>query len=165
MITFATFWCFTKVAKQELTIPVALPAMATFQMVQQPLFELPGKIFFFLRTRVSVRRLERFLSEEDLDEVPSVATEHAHQDNASANGNLNGNKNRPKETEKLAFIDSTHIYPQQQVRDETVEPFTLSCSDITFPKGKLTVVYGDNASGKTSLLMACIGGKWKRCLA
>lgn len=164
MITFATFWCYTKLAHQELRIPVAFSAMATFQMVQQPLFDLPGKVMFFLRTRVSVRRLDRFLSEDDLQDTAPVTWQESYHDISptgdngrnNGNGNVNGDSHKPDST--LAFHDSTHIYPQQQVRDETVEPFTLTCSDITFPEGKLTIVYGDNASGKSSLLMACLGG-------
>lgn len=158
MITFATFWCYTKLAHQELRIPVAFSAMATFQMVQGPLFDLPAKIMFLLRTRVSVRRLDRFSSEEDLQDRPAITWQEEYRDvPTSSDTHISGNANG--HASKLAFHGSTHIYPQQQVRDESVQPFTLDCSDISFPEGKVTIVYGDNASGKSSLLMACLGGE------
>lgn len=157
MITFTTFWCYTKLAKRELLVPEALSAMLAFQMVQQPLFELPGRVIFYLRTRVSVRRLERFFAEEEIGDSSKPSDISVYRDEAAPIKSEN-------ESTSLEFHNSTHIYPQHEVRNEILEPFKLKCPNIKFPEGKLTVVYGDNASGKSSLLMAVLGGKLPQAL-
>lgn len=151
MITFTTFWCYTKLAHRELLVPEALSAMYAFQKVQGPLFDLPERVLFYLRTRVSIRRLERFFAEDELEGDRFAPTETGEYHDEPSRSD--------KPSQNLAFHNSTHIYPQHEIRDEILEPFKLRCPDITFPEGKLTVVYGDNASGKSSLLMACLGGE------
>lgn len=129
--------------------------MLAFQMVQGPLFDLPGKVMFYLHTRVSVRRLERFFAEEEIEDNSLPSNISVYRDEPAS----------PKPegaSTSLAFHNSTHIYPQHEVRDEVQEPFKLRCPNVKFPEGKLTVVYGDNASGKSSLLMAILGGKLSR---
>jgi ABC-type multidrug transport system fused ATPase/permease subunit len=158
-LTITTFWCYTELAHQELNIPIAFSALSAFQLIQQPLFELPRKMMFFLHTMVSVRRLDRYLAEPELENQLSVPGSPSENGNAETNGSLNGHAGEMgKHTQTLAFTNSIHRYPQHEIQDDSVEPFLLKCSDLVFPTGKLTVVYGGNASGKTSLLMACIGG-------
>jgi ABC-type multidrug transport system fused ATPase/permease subunit len=160
-ITITTFWCYTKLAHQELNIPVAFSALSAFQLIQQPLFELPMKVMFFLRTIVSVKRLDRYLAEPEMEDLLSAPGTPGKNGDSVANGVGNGNGHASqsnKDTQTLAFHNSIHRYPQHEIQDDSVEPFLLKCSDLVFPTGKLTVVYGGNASGKTSLLMACIGG-------
>lgn len=151
MITFTTFWCYTKLAHRELLVPEALSAMLAFGLIQGPLFELPQNVMFYLRTKVSVRRLDRFFSETELADR-SQSTPEVYRDSPTENDGDDQSKT-------LAFFKSTHIYPQQEVTDDIHEPFKLRCPEVAFPEGKLTVVYGDNASGKSSLLMACLGGR------
>lgn len=151
MITFTTFWCYTKLAHRELLVPEALSAMLAFQMIQQPLFELPARVMFYLRTKVSVRRLERFFAEDELESDYHSPSTAEYRDELPEG---------ESQFERLAFHNCTHTYPQHEVTDEILEPFKLRCPELTFPEGKLTVIYGDNASGKSSLLMACLGGKF-----
>lgn len=125
--------------------------MYAFQKVQQPLFDLPDRVMFYLWARVSMRRLERFFAEEELDgDRLSITGASEYRDEPFESD---------REPQSLVFHDTTHVYPQHEIRDESIKPFKLRCSQMAFPKGKLTVVYGDNASGKSSLLMACLGGE------
>jgi hypothetical protein len=153
MITFTTFWCYTKLAHRELRVSEALSAMYAFQKVQQPLFDLPDRVMFYLWARVSMRRLERFFAEDELegDHLPPTRA-----------GEYRDDPEIDRDSQVLAFHGTTHVYPKHEVRDESLKPFKLRCPEMTFPKGKLTIVYGDNASGKTSLLMACLGGAARR---
>lgn len=143
MITITAFFFYTKVAHKELTIPVAFASLATFTMIQQPLNDLPGRVLFYLNTRVSVRRLERFLDEPEL-EKREEANEYDLVEQPVSRGNL-------------GFDEGDFMYPQHEVRDEAGQVFHLRAPTFTFPEGKLSIVCGGNASGKTSMLQALLG--------
>lgn len=49
-ISLVAFFCFTKVAKRELTIPVAFTALALFNQIRMPLINLPQGIFGLLQS-------------------------------------------------------------------------------------------------------------------
>jgi ABC-type siderophore export system fused ATPase/permease subunit len=113
-------------------------------MVQQPLTDLPGKVIMFLRTLVSVKRLERYLAEPELAHLASSGTEPS-------------SDTRPDVA--LGFEEATLIYPQHEVREDSDPVFELRVPSFNFPTGKLSIVCGNNASGKSSILMALLGGK------
>lgn len=98
---------------------------------------------FLLRTLISIRRLDKYLGEEEIERaaagsiVPQTGLHSA----------------------RLGFEASTFQCPQHEVRDESAETFRLVCPTFDFPLGRLTLVAGDNAGGKSSLLMALLGGR------
>ena len=125
---------------------VAFASIAVFTMIQQPLADLPGRVIFFLHTLISVRRLERYLSEPEIEQLGkdgSYLSRVADEDNI----------------DDLGFEDAVLVYPQHEIRNESDPVFELRCPTFTFPKGKLSIVCGDNASGKSSILMALLGGE------
>jgi ABC-type multidrug transport system fused ATPase/permease subunit len=145
-----TFACYTKIAKQELTIPVAFAGIAVFQMVQTNIGSLPPRIFFYLNTLISVRRLHRFLDEA---EIPSDDTGEAPESRS--------NGPSVQRATGIGFEDATFEYPKHEIREEDASTFTLSCPTFEIPAGQVTLVCGDNASGKSSLLMAILGGQFR----
>lgn len=104
---------------------------------------LPGRVMFLLRTLISIRRLHKYLGEEEIERAAAGATM----------------PQAGSDSTRLGFEASTFQYPQHEVRDETAETFSLVCPTFDFPLGRLTLVAGDNASGKSSLLMALLGGE------
>ena len=142
LMNVVTFACYTKLAKKDLTIPVAFAGIAVFQMVQTNIGSLPPRIFFYLNTLISVRRLDRFLDEAEMSDLSERPQNSA--DGPQASG--------------IVFKEATFEYPQHEVRDEAVTAFKLRCPTFEIPAGKLTLVSGDNASGKSSILMAILGG-------
>lgn len=144
LMNVVTFLCYTKVAKKDLTIPVAFAGIAVFQMVQTNIGQLPPRIFFYLNTLISVRRLDRFLDEA---EMPDLADDSGASTGYAASSEAS-----------IVFRNAVFEYPKHEVRDADVAEFTLRCpSSFEIPAGKLTLVCGDNASGKTSLLSAILG--------
>ena len=111
-------------------------------MVSGPMANLPNKLMFYLNTLISVKRLERYFEEADL--------EHINRDSPTA---------EPASTSSFAaiFDKATLRFPQYEIVDNTLTSFELKCEAISIPKGKMTVVAGDNGSGKTSFLLAFLG--------
>lgn len=144
LMNVLTFLCYTKIAKKDLTIPVAFAGLAVFGMVQTNISTLPPRIFFYLNTLISIRRLDRFLEEAEMPDLTDAKGE-SHEPTFLSR----------KYT--IAFTNATFEYPQHEVRDETVEAFKLRCPTFEIPSGKLTLVAGDNASGKSSLIAAILG--------
>ena len=142
IINFLAFLSYTKLAHKDLTIPVAFAGIAVFNIVQMHLATLPGRVMFLLRTLISIRRLDKYLGEEEIERTAGATVSQTGSDST-----------------RLGFEASTFQYPQHEVRDETAETFSLVCPAFDFPLGRLTLVAGDNASGKSSLLMALLGGE------
>ncbi|KAL8286389.1 hypothetical protein RQP46_004406 [Phenoliferia psychrophenolica] len=111
-ISLVSFFCYTKVAKQELSIAVAFTALALFQQIRMPLNMLPQGILGLLQRRYLIGPSEPLLP-------TSVSPDSA---------------------------------PTQRV-------FELKEVTVDFPIGELSLITGPTGSGKTSLLMALLGGE------
>lgn len=99
-----------------------------------------------------MQRIEAFLGE---GEVPEWASTLTAPDSNKTNG-------------QVGFSEAT--FEWQSVPKSAAAPsrFQLGPLDITFPKGKLTLVGGATGSGKSALLSALLGGKrsdTKLCVA
>jgi len=63
-----------------------------------------------------------------------------------------------RHTDEIGFAAATFQWPSLPKSPSTPSRFELGPLDITFPKGKLTLVGGATGSGKTALLAALLGG-------
>ncbi|CAE6437640.1 unnamed protein product [Rhizoctonia solani] len=71
MISAISFTCFTLVAKRELTVDIAFPCITVFGMLSQSLTSLPIIANWFVMCSVSLKRIEKYLSEEEIPEYVS----------------------------------------------------------------------------------------------
>ncbi|KAM0755443.1 P-loop containing nucleoside triphosphate hydrolase protein [Meredithblackwellia eburnea MCA 4105] len=168
-ITLTAFFCFTKVAGQQLTIPIAFTSIALFQQVRMPLNNLPQGILGLLQTFVSIRRIEGFLHEPEIPEWVSSLGEIKKPASASRIGFDNasfkwaskeGARSSPSAPSPNVAL-STSITSQAPSREEQLslddQEFQLENISLDFPMGALSLVTGPTGSGKTSLLMALLG--------
>ncbi|GAA6053022.1 hypothetical protein JCM3770_002387 [Rhodotorula araucariae] len=156
LVMIVSIACFTLVAHQQLTVPVAFTALALFGMVRSPMTMLPTSITQLLQTWVSIQRLEQFFDDPEVDPWASSLRPDALALPAPAGsaGEIGISHGTFKYHEKEAPSSSTAT-PPPAVEGE--QKFELTDVDVRFPEGKLSLVCGPTGSGKTSLFLALLG--------
>ncbi|KAH8823501.1 hypothetical protein DL96DRAFT_1698061, partial [Flagelloscypha sp. PMI_526] len=171
----------------ELTVGTAFTSLQLFTMIRTPMNFLPTMIVEAFTTWVSLQRIATYLDEdevsslvsslpsrkEDNDQVPAnVAASDGYSlglDHATLKWNeVNENtaeaiapekkwfklprifKRQPSE---LPSTNSSNASPHE----DTDHKFELRDITVTFPEGKLTLIVGPTASGKTAMLMSLLG--------
>ncbi|KAF8641091.1 hypothetical protein AX17_000734 [Amanita inopinata Kibby_2008] len=138
-----TFLCYTLIAGERLTVSKAFTSIALFSQLQGPMMALPGQIFALLHAYVSMERIESFLSEKEVPQWASILTAYI----------------RPVVQDKVGFTGAIFDWELADTQKPSVPlpRFQLGPLDITFPKGKLTLISGATGSGKSALLLALLG--------
>ncbi|KAF9469518.1 pleiotropic drug resistance ABC transporter [Collybia nuda] len=131
-----SFLCYTLIAGERLTVSKAFTSIALFSRLQEPMTALPEQFFALLHAYVSMQRIEGFLDEKEVPEWASTITGSISPD---SNGEIGFSD---------AIFEWTSISPSH---------FRLGPINVTFPKGKLTLISGSTGSGKSALLSALLG--------
>ncbi|OAD65376.1 hypothetical protein PHYBLDRAFT_189572 [Phycomyces blakesleeanus NRRL 1555(-)] len=142
MIMVTVFYIYTMTS--VLTASVAFTALALFNTFRSALDELPMFISFILQAMVSLRRIEAFLAEEEVETVETKATQGVYTgfvNNASFSWEKSSTKTENDDTNN----NSTSSKP------------ALRNLNISFPANKLSIVCGPTGSGKTTLLASLLG--------
>ncbi|KAK7399976.1 hypothetical protein VNO78_11174 [Psophocarpus tetragonolobus] len=120
----------------ELTAATVLSALATFRILQEPIYNLPELISMIIQTKVSVDRIQEFINEEDQNQFI--------------------NRYGPK-TSSIAI----EIKPGEYAWETNDQPLKKSTIQITgklvIRKGQKVAVCGSVGSGKSSLLCCMLG--------
>ncbi|EFE45142.1 hypothetical protein TRV_00080 [Trichophyton verrucosum HKI 0517] len=141
--SLCTFYIFTHIENKKLIPSIAFPALSMFSLLRVPLDRLADMAAHVLEAKVSIDRVEEFLTEEETekyqqlkdcdDEDPKICLENA---------TLSWGSSR---------MDSNNIL------GSTAPAFRLIDVNVNFQLGKLNIIAGPTGSGKTSLLMALLG--------
>lgn len=131
MVTTVSFGCFIYIQGQELTTPIAFTALSLFTLLRDPLDRLSDMLSFVIQSKVSLDRVDEYLSEADTDKYNQLTVD--------------------KKKNKMAFENVSVAWTKDS------QSFKLRNLNIDFKVGKLNVVIGPTGSGKTSLLMALLG--------
>ncbi|KAH3683179.1 hypothetical protein WICPIJ_005848 [Wickerhamomyces pijperi] len=132
IVTFFSFGAYIFISKKTLTTPIAFTSLSLFNLLRTPLDQLNEMLSFAIQSKVSMDRIQEFLSEEEsskyeqLTEVPN--------------------------TGKVGFKNASFSWNLNSETD-----FKLRDLNVEFKKGKLNVIIGATGSGKTSMLMALLG--------
>ena len=127
MFPVVAFYAYTYLAGQPLRIDIAFPALQLFSMLEQNVREIPNLVTVLLNANIAVGRIEDFMAEPN----------HTSDDFVEP----------PKN--QVELINCSFAWPGTQ------NP-VLEAVSLTFPLG-LTVIHGQVGSGKTALLLACLG--------
>ncbi|KAK3040790.1 hypothetical protein RJ639_029134 [Escallonia herrerae] len=111
LVSVATFGVCIAV-KTPLTSGTVLSALATFRILQEPIYNLPELISMIAQTKVSVDRIQDFLKEQDqkmlpiyhTSEAPSVAIEIEAGEYAWETNNTNFRQSTVKIAEKMKIM-------------------------------------------------------------
>ncbi len=142
LITFLSFLVYTNVEHKPLIPSVAFTALSLFQILRIPLDQLADMIAHVQESKVSVDRIEEYLSEPETDKYTQLITRKKDSDGQYVIGFENG-------TFSWGGKDMTN--------KAAADAFKLMDLNLKFTVGKLNVVVGATGSGKTSLLMALLG--------
>ncbi|KAI0657563.1 multidrug resistance-associated ABC transporter [Cubamyces menziesii] len=162
----------------ELTIGTAFASLALFQMIRLPLNVIPTFIVQVIQTKVAIDRIADFLDEDEVDEQVSTLkkgyvppSEESEEGLGIVNGTFKWNEaeEKGKVDNKKASVGTSGAEAGPSEGEFTVsesasalassgdQRFELKDINVMFPEGKLTVITGPTASGKTALLMALLG--------
>ncbi|KAF9235883.1 hypothetical protein BU15DRAFT_77487 [Melanogaster broomeanus] len=167
MVSLISFFTYVYQGNQ-LTVSVAFTAISLFAMIRQPLNVIPSWIVQVLQAGVSLKRMETFLNEGEVTEqvsslkktAISMAVVQAHDGLAIENGYFKWNvvsENKEGYCTLAHCCKSGSVCPGDGT--DVLDDHTFGLRDISvrFPEGKLSVVTGPTASGKTALLLALLG--------
>ncbi|KAJ7590252.1 multidrug resistance-associated ABC transporter [Mycena floridula] len=157
-ISVASF--FSYIARgNQMTISVAFTAVYLFSMIKSPLNVIPSFIVKLVKAKVSLKRIELYLNEEEVaPEVSSLKTDLAAQVRTNQRGiglvNATLKWNEVDETKDEAKKTNASGSQSDIAGDRKFELRDIS---VVFPEGELSIITGPTASGKTALLMALLG--------
>jgi ABC-type multidrug transport system fused ATPase/permease subunit len=142
LITFLSFFVYTQVEKKPLIPSVAFTALSLFQILRIPLDQLADMVAHVQESKVSVDRIEEYLSEPETDKYSQLTTRKKDENGQSL----------------IGFENGTFSWGGKDLNDQaSADAFKLMDMDLKFKVGDLNVIVGPTGSGKTSLLMALLG--------
>lgn len=171
LILLIAFACFTKIRGEELTVPTAFTALALFALLRGPMGSLPSSITSLLQTWVSIQRLEAFFDEPEVEPwVSTLRDDFEPSPTTSMVSIVNGHFRYQDMTtapdavtataaKSPAASESVADFATSQVADDSNSVFELRDINVAFPTGEMSLIAGPTGAGKTSLLLALLGGE------
>lgn len=145
VVTTITFTVHTLVLKRPLPAETAFTALALFNALRGPLDSLPDMLVNVLSAVVSLKRIDKFLREEETSKYDQLLP--SNNDSALATN----------PTAPLGFYKATFTYSEEDEKIADGSAFCLRDIDIRFPRGELTIIAGPVGSGKTTVLLSLLG--------
>lgn len=121
----------------------AFTALALFNSLRTPLTVMPDIIVKVMDALVSLKRVEDYLAETQLDESVNVSNPPIFP------------------SSPVEFLESSSFSWSSEKNNNPSNAsrrFTLKEISVKFPKGRLSVIHGPTGSGKSSILAAILGG-------
>ncbi|KAI4382506.1 hypothetical protein MLD38_008463 [Melastoma candidum] len=135
LVSVATFGS-SIVMKTPLTAGTVLSALATFRILQEPIYNLPELISMIAQTKVSIDRINEFLREEDQKMLTNYPTQG--------------------ETDLVIEIEPAEYAWDSS--DPTSKKVSISIGEkVKIMKGQKVAVCGSVGSGKSSLICSMLG--------
>lgn len=142
LITFLSFFVYTKIENRELVPSVAFTALSLFQILRIPLDQLADMVAHVQESKVSVDRIEEYLNEPETEKYAQLVTHKKDADGLPS----------------IGFENGTFSWGGKDLQEESAaDAFKLMDLNLRFKVGDLNVIVGPTGSGKTSLLMALLG--------
>ncbi|KAG2181050.1 hypothetical protein INT43_008632 [Umbelopsis isabellina] len=154
MVTVVSFFSFTVLQKEALTPAIVFTGITLFERLRFPLSVLPDILMDLVSAKVSLRRINSFLDE---DEVPHTNNFEGLNDAHVPHRVISDEDSKKIGFENATFKWHTDTTHSETVNEDAVASFFLRDLDVMFPLGELSIVCGSTGSGKTSLLLALLG--------
>ncbi|KAI9226114.1 MAG: P-loop containing nucleoside triphosphate hydrolase protein [Piptocephalis tieghemiana] len=142
LIMLLTFGAYTRLFHHALDASTAFTSLALLNTLRGAIEAFPDMIIYAIEASVSVKRIDKFLAEPDIERGEETDGES---DLIGFSGPAKCVWGNEKKEDKMMG------------EEEEDEGFVLSNLDVNFPKKSLSVIAGPTGSGKTALLMALLG--------
>ncbi|KAL9098382.1 MAG: hypothetical protein Q9163_005950 [Psora crenata] len=150
LITFTSFLVYAGIVQKSLTPSLAFTSLSLFNLLKKPLDDFVGAFARVEDSLVSVKRVEKFLAEEETDKYEQLS------------------RREPKDSCKIGFEhaslvwrDCTEDHTAGDSPDDEASNIDYSFArkglNLKFAIGKLNVITGVTGSGKSSMLLALLG--------
>jgi ABC-type multidrug transport system fused ATPase/permease subunit len=169
LIMSVTLGAYTALLDQALTASVAFTTVALFNSLRRAVEQFPEMLFWLLQCRVSAQRINAFLSEEEVTTITTTTASTQSPSSAPSKQVIGFNHAFFTWNDNAVgyTIDSNSTNNESTASTllnesfDHEEPIGFQLSDlhIQFPVGEFSIVAGPIGSGKSSLLMALLGGK------
>ncbi|KAI8975591.1 hypothetical protein BDF20DRAFT_617319 [Mycotypha africana] len=132
IVTLVSFFAFTKIFGNHLTPPIAFTVINVFNELRKALNVIPLVLMQAIQAYTSIRRIQDFLNEDEIDEISS---------NQIRNSSM----------------DTDHDEEECSTGCNSSKSFILRDLNIQFPNNELSLISGATGSGKTLMLLALLG--------
>ncbi|KAL2915657.1 Transporter of the ATP-binding cassette (ABC) [Polyrhizophydium stewartii] len=168
LVSFVTFLTYTKILGKTLDATTAFTSLSLFMTLRFPLMVFPELLMDAVQGMVSLRRIDAFLSQPELDKFQSDKQHMFESDwNQVAtrpgfrNATFTWDNDAKADAETAAAQATTSERDPLLAADSQPSPlhhhFVLSDVHVTFPVGCLTAVVGVTGAGKSSIAQALLG--------
>jgi ABC-type multidrug transport system fused ATPase/permease subunit len=147
LVTVVTFFHYVIIAKKSLTPAIVFPSVSVLKELSFSLSVLPETAISVLQGFVSLRRIEKYLSQAEI--TPGDDSE----DNTVAM--RSATVTWPRDVASGSSTGFTSVAPSGANTPKS--GFTLADVNVEFPIGKLSVICGRLGSGKTLMLLGLLG--------
>ncbi|GMM34217.1 ATP-binding cassette bilirubin transporter [Saccharomycopsis crataegensis] len=161
-VSCATFAAFSFFGDVKLTSDLIFPSLALFELLGDPLFQIPDVISSFMEAKVSIARLLKFLTDEELDSS-LIAELQAIKLKGEVSVEIKNATFLRSDAKKIqattANVPNSTGTPtdEEACVESTGSQIALSNIDFAAKKGELTCIVGSVGSGKTTFLQSILG--------
>ncbi|CDK24836.1 unnamed protein product [Kuraishia capsulata CBS 1993] len=151
-VSCVSFSIYALTSSEPLTPEIVFPALSLFNLLSEPIFEIPALLTSMIESSVSLNRLSSFLTADDIDEelVLNLPKQTNHKGVAVEVKNCTflWSKNSPSSEgdDEEAVVDS-----------EASSKVALRDINFTAHKGELSCIIGRVGSGKSTFIQSILG--------
>jgi ABC-type multidrug transport system fused ATPase/permease subunit len=154
LVTFTSFFFYTIVAGKQLDAATAFTSISLLETVSYTLNDISQIVSQILNVRVTMSRINSYLGEEELEKY--INGDPRNMDKNAEVAVLNGTFGYyGSGTDPVNVDEVTPLLPNQET-----DGFKIKDIDVHFPRNKLSVIVGATGSGKTSILLTLLGGRF-----
>ncbi|CAO3645196.1 unnamed protein product [Cunninghamella blakesleeana] len=142
-VIIAAFSSFTIIEGKELTPSIAFTSIYLYSQLRFQLINIPENIVEFITTAVSLRRIDNYLQQKDIQEPSEYDIIY-------------------NQSSKIGFENATIDWisinsTDKKLTNNSPSTFSLKNIDVMFPKDELSLICGPTGSGKTLMLLGLLG--------
>lgn len=150
LVSCSTFFVFALIEERPLTPDIIFPALSLFNLLGEPIQEIPLIVTSLIETSVALQRITKILLSEEIDED---LIKHYERVNAAGNTAVRvSNATFYWEAPKKHFKDD---YDEESATSEA--KVALKIDNFEAKKAELTCIVGKVGSGKSTFLQAILG--------